>query len=111
MLFTARLHASWLLAAVRERSEEEGRFIYTGPSNENLETRFLGVKTLALFLPRGTMLVSKVRVVSKGGKVSGHCQLWWTRPAHQCGQSGNRELSETADELEYDSRCQLSAAR
>lgn len=51
---------------------------YTGPSNEKLGTRFLGVITLALFLSRGTMLVSKVRVVPKGGKVSEHGQLWWT---------------------------------
>ena len=66
MLLTARLHARWLLAVVRERREEEGRFIYTGSSNEKLGTSFLGVITLALFLPRGTMLVSKVRVVFKG---------------------------------------------
>ena len=78
MLLTARLHASWLLGAVRKRRVEVGRFIYTEPSNKELGTRFLGVIILALFLPRGTMLVSKVRVVSKGGKVSEHCQLWWT---------------------------------
>lgn len=38
---------------------------------------FAGNVNLALFMLRGGMLVSNERVVSRGGKVSEHCQLWW----------------------------------
>lgn len=46
-----------------------------------LGSRFPGDVHYALFMLRGSMLVSKVRVVSRGGKVSKHCQLWWSSPS------------------------------